>query len=684
MLKQTSKPGNNLARKAWNFFGGGTVGVLLASVLGIILLNPNLKFGLGLIHLSYDLPYAIRPYIQPQEAAIVYLDEDSHKILNQPYDAPWNRSLHAQLINRMTAEGAKAVVFDIVFSDPGSNPQTDQELANAIRANGKVVLAADYVPTGYGRAGVDAYQIVPPYDPFLDAAAAIGSDEMNPDDDLVMRKQILMLPDDQIATMSWAAAKVGGAAVTKDDKNRLVSRWLNYYGPATTIPNVSFYQAILTNSPDYVPTGYFSNKVVFVGAHLFTKFSGERKDEYPTPYSRWDKEHPFMPGVEIQATVFLNLLRGDWLSRLPDNTERIILLICGVVFGFGLVRFRPLTATGMSILLALLVSISAYLSFVHLRIWFPWLLLEVQIFVALAWSVVYNSIRLYVQNKLFEASLEMYLSPKLVKKFAANKDLLKPGAKKETLTILFSDIASFTSISEGMDSDDLAKHMNSYFQTAVSGCIHHTDGTIVKYIGDAIFAFWNAPDPQDDHQLRACEAGLKFRDQPPQFMNGQQLITRIGLHTGVANVGNFGSTARVDYTALGENINLASRMEGLNKYLGTEVLITQETFDGIKGRLVARFLGLFRLKGFERSVGVYELVGTPDKAENFRALHETFAAALKLFSEKKLAGAETAFQKVLEINPKDGPSKFYLKHLAELKEHPLPEDWSGEVELKEK
>jgi adenylate cyclase len=262
--------------------------------------------------------------------------------------------------------------------------------------------------------------------------------------------------------------------------------------------------------------------------------------------------------------------------------------------------------------------------------------------------------------------------------------LLQPGAKKETLTILFSDIAGFTTISEGMDSDELAKHMNAYFQSAVSDCIHHTDGTIVKYIGDAIFAFWNAPDPQADHAVRACEAGLRFRDQPPQFMNGQQLITRIGLHTGVANVGNFGSTTRVDYTALGENINLASRMEGLNKYLGTEVLITGDTHTELGGKLLTRYLGDFRLKGFERTVAVHELAGKLDKAETFRDPHETFAAALKLFRDQKFTEAESAFKRVLEISPKDGPSKFYLKHLTELAEHPLPTDWNGEVELKEK
>ena|ERR1700722_4977724 len=312
------------------------------------------------------------------------------------------------------------------------------------------------------------------------------------------------------------------------------------------------------------------------------------------------------------------------------------------------------------------------------------IIVAAQIPIALLWSVVFNSVQLYVQNRLFRQSLEMYLSPKLVKKFESEKDILKPGANKQMLTILFSDIASFTSISQGMDSNELAREMNKYFQSAVSNCIHATDGTIVKYIGDAIFAFWNAPDNQIDHAMRACEAALRFRDQPPQHMNGQQLITRIGLHTGVANVGNFGSTSRVDYTALGENINLASRMEGLNKYLGTEVLITSETQEGVTGRLATRFLGKFQLKGFDTSVGVHELQGQLERAEALRPVNEAFSEAMKLFEQRDFPAAEAAFRHVLEIKPADGPAKFYIKFLAEVREHPLPDDWQGEVELKEK
>jgi len=235
-----------------------------------------------------------------------------------------------------------------------------------------------------------------------------------------------------------------------------------------------------------------------------------------------------------------------------------------------------------------------------------------------------------------------------------------------------------------MDPDELANMMNAYFQSAVDECIHFTEGTIVKYIGDAIFAFWNAPDPQDDHPFRAAQAALRFRAQDHHEFNGKKVLTRIGLHTGEANVGNFGSTTRVDYTAFGENINLASRMEGLNKHLGTRVLMTGETHQGIGSRLVTRHLGLFRLKGFEKAVEVYELLDPPEDAGKTSELRERFEQARTLFVKKDFAAAEAAFRRVLELNPKDGPSKFYLEQIEHIHSEELPSDWKGDITLKEK
>jgi adenylate cyclase len=297
---------------------------------------------------------------------------------------------------------------------------------------------------------------------------------------------------------------------------------------------------------------------------------------------------------------------------------------------------------------------------------------------------VFNSLQLYVQKRLLEQTLRLYLPPKLVKKFTKSPQFLKPGAETQTLTLLFTDIADFTKMSEGMDGDELASLMNAYFQVAVSKCIHKADGTVAKFIGDAIFAFWNAPDEQTAHARQACEAALLFREQASQPIRGRLLPTRIGLHTGVAKVGNFGSTERVDYTALGENVNLASRLEGLNKHLGTKCLISGTTQAAMGGELVTRCLGKFQLKGFEGLVEVHELIGWPAETEETRPWREAFAQALNNFEERNLEFAEAGFRQVLELKPNDGPSLFYLQRIADLVSEPLPEMWATHTILKEK
>jgi adenylate cyclase len=659
-----------------------TVGALLAAAAGWLLLTP---LGLDVVQWSYDLPFRVRGIVYPTETAMIYMDEQSHKDLGQPYDRPWNRALHAQLLNKLTAEHVKGVVFDIVFSGPGADPAADEELAQAIKNNGKVILAADYRTGGFGTANAEHEKTFDlPYRPFYRAAEGrCGSDFIYTDDDEMPRRHLPADPDnDQIASEGWTAAAMLDAAVTKNDSNRLVPFYINYYGPSGTIPGVSFSKALAGTE---ITTNYFENKMVFVGARFFTKYSGERKDEYPTPFSYYYRDKPMTGGVEIQATAFLNILRNERLIRLPVKVELPLILLCGVLAGFGLTLLRPMTASITALAFACCAAAGNYFMFIHFHAWFAWeIIVLAQLPIAWVFSVAFNSVQLYVEKQKVEQSLSLYLSPKLVKKFAKNPKLLKPGAEKQLLTILFSDIAGFTNISEGMDSDHLALAMNEYFQMAVHNCIHATDGTVVKYIGDAIFAFWNAPDLQSDHSFRACEAALRFRDQPAQFMNSKELITRIGLHTGVANVGNFGSETRVDYTALGENINLASRMEGLNKYLGTRVLLTSDTQQVAGPQIITRYLGLFRLKGFERAVGVHELTGRVEQEAESRDLRERFARALELLAKKDFAAAEAAFQRVLEIKPKDGPSLFYLEQMEELRGATLPADWKGEITLKDK
>jgi adenylate cyclase len=656
-------------------------GALLAVGSGLLL--HEFKFGSGLAHASYDLLTVMRGDVRAEEAFIVYMDDAATRSLGQSDTAAWDRALHARLIERLTAAGARAIVFDVVFANPKpEKADADAALAKAMKESGKVILAADYV-----RADADANRVDPPFDLVRDAAAGMGSDEVDSDADLVVR-QHTPRGDSPISSLSWAAAEFCGAAVTKQENLEGVPRWINYYGQALFIPSRSYHEAL---DPSLTPDSTFSNKVVFVGAHTMTKYAGERKDEYRNPYSFWlsqamlrKQRALFCPGVEIQATAFLNLLRGDWLRRMTWSTETALLLGLGIVFGYGLVRLHPIAATAVALAGLALVIGSFYLLFLRKLIWFPWLLVVVQIVAALFWSILFNSVQLYVEKRLYEQTLRIYLPPALVKKFAKSRELLKPGAQKQLLTLFFSDIASFTTLSEGMDSDELATTMNLYFETAVAKCIHKSEGTVAKYIGDAIFAFWNAPDPQADHAARACEAALLLRAQADQKFNGRILPTRIGLHTGVANVGNFGSEQRVDYTALGESVNLASRLEGLNKHLGTHCVISGETKKALGDRLVTRSLGKFQLKGFEGLVEVHELIGFPDEAEPTRPWREAFAEALNNYEQRNLEFAQMGFQQVLELKPDDGPTKFYLERIEDLSRQQLPDNWVTHTILKEK
>ncbi len=653
---------------------------------------------------SYDWMFLLRQRLQsnppPREAVMVLMDEESHEKFQQALNEPWDRRLHARLLNRAIAAGARAVVFDVVFAEQKrfSDAEGDRIFAEAVAAasNRVVVAVSQKLSKEPGRAP----GVVPPFRALRQAIARgsrpeivewnlyQGLPELFPSYDEVVRMHPPSFPPFK-HSLGWATASVVGAPLAGNPGSdawsaaETAERWLNYYGPGLFL-DVMHYESALDPA---LPDERFKDRIVYVGSGTLTKFSGERKDSYISPFAALGRdEERFIAGAEIQTTAALNLVRGDWLVRANVRTELVAFLLVGLFAAILLQRLQGFLATLGALAMAAGIVAFAYHRFVHDHVWFAWLIPIAQVGAAWFHSITVNSFRLFIQNQLYQRSLALYLSPKLVKKFAADKEqkFLKPGAEKTELTVFFSDIAGFTSISEGLDSDDLALTMNAYFETAVGQCIHPTDGTVVKYIGDAIFAFWNAPDPQPDHADRACDAALRFRQQTIQEVNGHKLITRIGLHSGVANVGNFGSTQRVDYTALGENINLASRMEGLNKYLGTETLMTGDVHALVAGRFLTRFLGRFILKGFEKGVEVHELLGRPDRAPEFRELHDAFAAAVARVRACDVEGAAIAFEALHARFPNDGPTRFYVKAIAEMRGHPPGPGWDGSVELKEK
>ena len=649
------------------------IGAGLCLVLAMLF---GMKIGIRLVHKSYDLPYLFRSAIKTDGLAIIYIDNESHKELNQVFGQPWDRALHAKLLKKLTREKAKAVVFDIIFDFP-RNPESDREFAEAIKENGMVILGADEV--GASHQGQELKQKVLPIDLFRDPAKGSGLVLLYKDDQNAIR---LHHPgDEQLPSISWRAAEAVSAAVTAASDKRLNERWINYYGEPYSLPSVS-YSRVFSNE---IPAGYFEGKVVFIGRKPATGFAGAEKDEFTTPYTL--RSGKSSSGVEIHATAFLNLARSDWLRRLPLVAEQLVFLLTALVFGYGLTRLRPLPAAIWALVGFFLVVIIAFALVWITHWWFAWMIVvAVQIPAALLWSILYNSLQWYVDKRILTDSLSLHISPSRVKQLMQNKELLKPGARQQEISILFSDIANFSKISERMRAEDLVKMLNNYFESAISA-VHQTQGTVVKLIGDAIFAVWNAPEEQKDHQELASKGAIALREQLIEFDQANRALplrTRVGLHTGTAFVGNFGSSKRFDYTAIGESVNLASRLEGLNKHIGTDVVASRDFQAAVEGKIVTRLIGHFKFKGVDRVVEVHEIIGNLNKEAETKPWRDSFAEAMHRYQRKDFDAAEKMFQKTIELRGEDGPSKFYLQQIADYRESPPSADWAGEVNMMEK
>jgi adenylate cyclase len=443
---------------------------------------------------------------------------------------------------------------------------------------------------------------------------------------------------------------------------------VNYRGPRESFPYFSISDVVARK---FKP-GTFRDKIVIVGASA-TGIADLRTPPYGgITY----------PGVEFHANVIDNLLNQRSLVRgfHQEMFDLSLVLFFGVPLGIWMALVSPRWMGFGMLLLAVLVAVDyfAFLKGFWLNFTIPGLTLTANVILV----SLYRALVEEKEKRRVRAAFGQYLSPEVVRRLLVNPQLVEP--RKTEITVMFSDIRGFTTISEKLDAQELALFLNQYLSD-MTKIVFERSGTLDKYIGDAVMAFWGAPFEEEKHATLACQTALdmiaRIHDMQKRWQaeGKPPLDIGIGLNTGVASVGNMGSSLRYGYTALGDSVNLSSRLEGLNKDYGTHIIVNETTYLAAKDSdFVFRELDLIRVKGKLQPVIIYELVGTAASvSEDIRARLDRFREARALFQQRRWQDAQSAFQSILDQWPEEGPARAYWKRCQEYLFDEPPANWDG-------
>ncbi|HXN24304.1 MAG TPA: adenylate/guanylate cyclase domain-containing protein [Candidatus Dormibacteraeota bacterium] len=460
--------------------------------------------------------------------------------------------------------------------------------------------------------------------------------------------------------------------IRPDDLGRAM---INYQGPVGSFAHYSLADVVYHK----FPPGTFRDKIVLIGATA-TGIA----DIKATPYSGSD-----YPGVEIHANVIDNILNQRFLVRGAKQAliDALLIFSFGIPLGIWLALVNP---KWMWFGLGLIVPFIAvnFTAFLH-GWWLNFILPLLTIGSNVLLVALYRALVEEKEKRKVRGAFQQYLSPEIIRRLLENPELVQP--RKTEITVMFSDVRGFTSISEQLDAQDLALFLNQYL-TDMTQIIFAHQGTLDKYIGDAVMAFWGAPFQDHDHRIKACQTALEMmarvrclqvqwtkEGKPPMDIG-------IGLHSGAASVGNMGSVLRYGYTAMGDTVNLSSRLEGLNKEYGTHIIVSESTYEGAReAGFVFRGLDLIRVKGKLQPVEIFELIARakdlpaegPGSLSEWTERLELFARGRSAYQQRRWNEAQKIFKTLIDRWPDDAPSRMYMvRCLDYLLEGPRS-DWDG-------
>ncbi|MEW5903665.1 MAG: adenylate/guanylate cyclase domain-containing protein [Pseudomonadota bacterium] len=632
---------------------------------------------------TYDLRFReMRGAIPLQPSiGIITIDDKSIAELGR---YPWTRSVYAELLTRLKTAQAKAVLFDAFFPER-EDMVSDQAFAAAMSKAGNVALASLYEYDKAGNVSGLTHSL-----PELErAAAAVGQINLFPDEDGVIRRVPLLVEADgawhpslgMTAAMMALGEKeftvqpfdvqLGERHIPVDGGNVM---WVNYTGPPGGYPRYSFTDVMHGR----VPAEQLKGKVLFVGATALGVY-----DMRVTPF------HGNTPGVEIHATVADDIISGRFIQQggLEALQDMVFIVLLGLLTYFLTTRLQlyvALPATGLLLAGYIWYAYAMFAEGHWINIIYP----ALSALLSLLVGGSYRYLVLERSAREMRAMFSSYLSPKLVARLEKDPEAAKIGGDTKDVTVLFTDIKGFTSFSESHAPQVVVSRLNEYLGEMVK-IIEQHDGTIDKFIGDAVMAYWGAPLAQPDHArlAMACMAAMAERmgslraqwqaeGVPPFAIRG-------GMHSGEVVAGNVGFAGKkMEYTVIGDTVNLASRLEGTAKYYGITYLVSEATQALAADVCAYRELDKIRVVGKHLPVTIYEPQIGPDalSADHLARFH----AASALYRQRDWAGAQAAFAELLQTLPEDRPCQLYVERCAYFLAQPPAEDWDGVFNRAEK
>ena len=639
--------------------------------------------------------------------SIIAIDDDSIKDIGQ---FPWPRGVHARLIDALFAAGAKVVALDILFVDP-SRPDEDRKLIDATKRHGaRLIHAVTNDPKL-----ISENRFYYPF-PALKAVAKSMAQVTQPvkEEDGTIRLEPLLIgisrdyttwaeDPESLPTLGLKAVAllegkspkdylslpgvIGGSLVRlnyvgqrdvlagsiKDADGELHEQWYTDHA----IPRIPA-KSVLRRTLSDADKKRIKDGIVFVGSTSLGAF-----DHFPSPFTGQE------PGVMVHALLADNVLQSRYLT--VASIWVTLGLIMAAVFGaFLLFRLTPLQSGLAFFFLLAAAFYGHYLLFLRLYIieLAAPLLGFVGTFLVL---VVHRTVEENRKAAEVRGMFGQYVPPEVVDILVKNPERLKLGGEKRDMTMFFLDIAHFTTISEKMSPEALIQFLNHYL-TALTDDIFHNNGVVDKYIGDCVMAFWNAPLDEPDHRRKACLAAVAcvatIERLNKEYVDPSMPETpkvRIGLNSGEVVVGNTGSARKLAYTVLGDEVNLASRLEGANKFFGSTLMASEDTYSEGKDVVEGRLLGAVRVVGKAIPIKVYELLAKKGElpanwAKGIPIYHE----AIVHYENKRFAEALKGFEEFLKHVPDDKTARLYMNACNDYVVIPPPQGWEPVFNLTSK